>query len=189
MPRTPNASGPFISAHAPVIARSVPVRQSPDGRLEATTVARPATPRLVETCSNNSLTTERRSSTTPRRSADSSRTAPSNASTVRSSKSIFRSTVRRHRTRGSRRCRRNSTAVLRPTTPVGPTVAAGWRAGRPTRSSRSGSRGSHAPGNHQPRRRSRQQRRADLGEAGCQANTVLVHSDYHSTSSPNAAYG
>ncbi len=53
-------------------------------------------------------------------------------------------------------------------------AAAGWTDGRPTRSSRPGSRGSDAPGSPQPERRSRPQRRTDLGEAGCQVITVLV---------------
>ena len=48
--------------------------------------------------------------------------------------------------------RRTWTAILRPTTPAGPTAAAGCRADRPTRSSRPGSRGSRAPGNPQPER-------------------------------------
>ena len=63
---------------------------------------------------------------------------------------------------------------LRPATPAGPTAAAGWTDGRPTRSSRPGSRGSGAPGGPHPERRSRPQHRADLGEAGCQVITVLV---------------
>ena len=50
----------------------------------------------------------------------------------------------------------------------------GRRGGRPTRSSRPGSRRSRAPGNPQPPGRSRQQREADLGEAGCQVIAVLV---------------
>ena len=111
-----------------------------------------------------------------------SRTASSSGSTARSSRSTSGSRAGRPGTRRSRRCRRSWTAILRPTTPVGPTVAAGWRAGRPTRSSRPGSHGSRAPGNPQPPgRRSRKQRRADLGEAGCQVITILVQPDYDPT--------
>ena len=65
-------------------------------------------------------------------------------------------------------------AYLRPITARGRTAAVGWRAGRPTRSSRPVSRRSPRPGRSQPERRSRPQPRPDLGEAGCQANTALV---------------
>ena len=50
----------------------------------------------------------------------------------------------------------------------------GWRGGCPTRSSRRGSSGSPPAGNPRPGRRSKPQRSADLGETGCQVNTVLV---------------
>ncbi len=82
---------------------------------------------------------------------------------------------RRPGTRRSPRCRRTWTAILRPTTPADPTVAAAWRAGRPTRSSRPGSRGSGVPGSPQPEGGQDRCVELNLGEAECQVITVLVH--------------
>ena len=106
-------------------------------------------------------------------------TGSSSGSTARSSKSIFGSRAARPGTRRLQRCRRTWMLTWRPITARGHTAAAGWTAGRPTRSSRPGSPPSHRPGRSPPERRSRPQRRPDLGEAGCQALTVLVHSAAH----------
>ena len=63
---------------------------------------------------------------------------------------------------------------LRTATLAARTATAGWRAGRPKRSSRRGSPERRSTGSSEPGRRSRPQRSDDIGEVQCQKHNVLV---------------